>query len=485
GETYIAVANGVLDPSQFEANPDGRSTGFGLFINAMGQESASGSNTVDLSVLHGSTDAPTVDVVARNVATLVDDAAYGDFTPYFGVPAAAYVLDITDASGTVTVASFDADLSGLGGGAAAVFASGFLNPAANQNGKPFGLYAALPDGQVVELPSTTASTNARLQVIHNASDPVASLVDIYLNGTLLLDDFAFRTATPFIDAPAGQTINIGVAAGNSSSVTDTLANFTMVLEAGKRYVAIANGLLDPAQFMANPDGMETGFTLFINDLGREFAGNPAQVDLSIMHGSTDAPTVDIIEPGLNMTLADDIQYSDVNPYLSMAPGAYSIEITDAFGNNSMATYGLDLSSMTGAAATVFTSGFMNRSANQNGAAFGLFAAMADGQIITLSPIVGIDEPEVFNTVETYELSQNYPNPFNPSTTIQYSLPNSERVQIAVYNTLGQQVALLVNQQQQAGTYEVKFDATNLTTGVYIYRIEAGSFNSVRKMMLVK
>ena len=74
---------------------------------------------VDLKVLHGASDAPAVDVIARGVATLVDDAAYGDMTPYFAVPAGSYTLDITPAMDNNTVvASFTADLSGLAGGAA-------------------------------------------------------------------------------------------------------------------------------------------------------------------------------------------------------------------------------------------------------------------------------------------------------------------------------------------------------------------------------
>ncbi len=110
----------------------------------------------------------------------------------------------------------------MGGGAAVVFASGFLNPSENQNGAAFGIFAALPNGTVVEFPSVQLS---RLQVIHNAADVAAENVDIYLNGTLLLNDFAFRTATPFIDAPANVDLNIGIAPANSTSVDDTLANF--------------------------------------------------------------------------------------------------------------------------------------------------------------------------------------------------------------------------------------------------------------------
>src|SRR5215204_6089454 len=73
---------------------------------------------------------------------------------------------------------------------------------------------------------------ARLQVIHNAADPAAATVDVYVNGTILLDDFAFRTATPYVNVPAGVQLNIGVAGGNSTSVNDTLKNFEVTLMSG-------------------------------------------------------------------------------------------------------------------------------------------------------------------------------------------------------------------------------------------------------------
>ena len=85
----------------------------------------------------------------------------------------------------------------------------------------------------------------------------------------------------------------------------------------------------------------------------------------------------------------------------------------------------------------------------------------------------------------YGLKQNYPNPFNPSTVISYSLPESGLVSLKVFDILGQEVADLVNQIKSAGVYEVSFDASNLTTGLYIYRMEAGNFTETKKMLLVK
>ncbi len=86
---------------------------------------------------------------------------------------------------------------------------------------------------------------------------------------------------------------------------------------------------------------------------------------------------------------------------------------------------------------------------------------------------------------TFELSQNYPNPFNPSTQISFSLPQQSTVQLKVYNTLGQLVATLVNGALPAGLHSVTFDARNLASGMYIYRLSAGNFTSVKKMMLLK
>jgi hypothetical protein len=85
----------------------------------------------------------------------------------------------------------------------------------------------------------------------------------------------------------------------------------------------------------------------------------------------------------------------------------------------------------------------------------------------------------------YTLDQNYPNPFNPTTKIKFQIPTDGVVRLKVFNILGQEVASLVNEQLKAGSYSVDFNASKVSSGVYIYRIEAGTFSSVKKMMLLK
>ncbi|NQV41855.1 MAG: T9SS type A sorting domain-containing protein [Candidatus Marinimicrobia bacterium] len=86
---------------------------------------------------------------------------------------------------------------------------------------------------------------------------------------------------------------------------------------------------------------------------------------------------------------------------------------------------------------------------------------------------------------TYALSTNYPNPFNPSTIINYEIGQSELVKLTVYNVLGQEVMVLVNDFQQAGAHEIQFQAGALASGIYMYRLEAGNFTSTQKMILMK
>ncbi len=87
--------------------------------------------------------------------------------------------------------------------------------------------------------------------------------------------------------------------------------------------------------------------------------------------------------------------------------------------------------------------------------------------------------------EAYMLGQNYPNPFNPSTTIRFRLPRKSSVHLAVFNALGQRVATLVQGEQEAGYHEVRFDGSNLASGVYLYRLTAGGFAQTRKSVLTR
>ena len=100
-------------------------------------------------------------------------------------------------------------------------------------------------------------------------------------------------------------------------------------------------------------------------------------------------------------------------------------------------------------------------------------------------ITGINDPQDVKIPERFNLYQNYPNPFNPSTTISFSIPTSEFITIKVFDVLGKEVATLVNEEKSAGSYEVEFKASQLSSGIYLYKIRAGSFVETKKMILLR
>lgn len=110
--------------------------------------------------------------------------------------------------------------------------------------------------------------------------------------------------------------------------------------------------------------------------------------------------------------------------------------------------------------------------------FNIFA-FADPDSITL------DAENEFNGINDFSLKQNYPNPFNPSTTIEFSIPKAGLVQVSIYNILGEEVKQLINEERLAGNHSVQFNASQLASGIYFYRLQAGSFVETKKMILLR
>ncbi len=216
---------------------------------------------------------------------------------------------------------------------------------------------------------------ARVQVIHNCADAAASEVDIWLNTTLLLDDFAFRTASPFVDAPAGIPFTVGIAPASSTNSGQSIYTETFTLADGATYIIVANGIISSNGYSPSP-----AFTLNVFDEARETAEGDG-TDVLVLHGSTDAPTVDVFESAVvNTTIVDDLAYGDYAGYLELPTLDFNLQIRSADNTAIVAAYDAPLATLglEGSALTVLASGFLDPSVNSDGPAFGLFVASAVG-----------------------------------------------------------------------------------------------------------
>jgi len=121
---------------------------------------------------------------------------------------------------------------------------------------------------------------------------------------------------------------------------------------------------------------------------------------------------------------------------------------------------------------------------QNGYELWISCASRGIAVLTVETSV-TNQEEIINTPTEFVLNQNYPNPFNPTTTISFSIPSSGFTSLKVYDILGNEVATLLNEEKPAGSYEINFNASSLSSGTYFYKLQAGSFLETKKMILLK
>ena len=312
--------------------------------------------------------------------------------------------------------------------------------------------------------------NAQVQIVHNSPYPV---VDIYVDGSIALEDVAYRASTGLLDLPINTEVGIAPADG------DIIATFPFALAENGSYVVVASGIV----------GDDTHpFDLIASTLEPE-AVDDEHFALKVMHGVTDAPAVDIYANG--SLLVENLAYGDFQGYLQVPVGDYTLDITGHGSTDPVASFSAPLSSFGGFSGIVYASGFLAPA--ETDSAFTLILTTPSGYDVEL-PItetaLNINEDIYMNIPMDFVIHQNYPNPFNPTTSIHYSLMSDSKVYIAVYDLLGNIVNELYDGYQTSGDKSIKWDAKNsfgdpVSAGVYFYRVKVGDASQVRRMMLLK
>ncbi|UPT67098.1 MAG: DUF4397 domain-containing protein [Sphingobacteriales bacterium JAD_PAG50586_3] len=476
--TYILVANGIVSPTGYSPAP-----AFGLDVFAGARESATDGNNTDVLVYHGSTDAPTVDVKEvsgpLSFPTIVDNASYNDFAGYLSLPTSDYSIQVRTSDGVDAVAEYGAPLQtlSLNGVALTVLASGFLNPANNSGGPAFGLYVALPSGgNLIPLPTQDISTS-RVQIIHNAADPAAAQVDVVVNGTTVADNFAFRAATPFIDLKGGLPYNIEVKTANGATTIGSIPAATFT--ANEKYVVLAQGVAGPGfETNADVDADDNDFGFYVYEGAKEKPASNSTFEFIGVHGSTDAPKVDIIARGV-ATVLDNVSYGDISAtYIPVPAASYLLDVTPAADNATIvATYGANLTGLNGKTGVVFASGFLTPANDNDGPAFSLCFALNDGTTGCFSNVTSIEES---NLVVNTSL---YPNPANVTTTFEYTLKEKTDFTLRIVDVTGKVIENIYKGNQAAGLYRETVDLSGYAAGVYFIQVNNGVSSFSKKLII--
>jgi hypothetical protein len=458
--------------------------------------SPNGAGTAALSFFHGGDDAPAVDVNVRGGGTLFDNVEFGDFDGYFGVNTATYVVDVFDSTSTTKVKSYYAPLGTASGAAAVIFASGYLNPTGSQ--PAFGVFVALPSGTVIQLPEIKSSL---VQAIHNSPDPLAATVDAYiinnLAGTpyqeLKANDVAYRNATAFltveyIPGTGTDSVTLALAPSTSASSSEAIYTSKYKLTPGTGYVLVAAGVLNTTGY--NP-AKPFGIYVFPGARPTTVAGpGSGNIDVNVFHGSTDAPEVQasITAPvAAAGNLGSTVEFGEFTGY-TLVP------FQNAFYTSQVAATGATFESTplplglnpqaNGLAFTLYVTGFVNPSNNNNGQSLQVCAASLSG-----NPVAGVGllcyDLVLLTSVEEKVVNKMlmFPNPTQNNLSVEYTLESAQSVKYNVFNTVGQLVISGDAGTQTAGRNAINVNTSNLSTGQYVMQVLVGSEVNVTRTFI--
>ncbi|MCI0691989.1 T9SS type A sorting domain-containing protein [candidate division KSB1 bacterium] len=296
---------------------------------------------------------------------------------------------------------------------------------------------------------------------------------------LIFDNLGFRESAALPSLPYLEPFSLTLY--DVEDINTPIAKFdSLVVSSENPQALILFGLNDTTAYAPNPEGYSIRESVLLQDLPI-LTNNANEVRAVFVHTVTDAPTVDLVTTSGN-TLVSNLNYGAASQPISLAAGAYTVDLVRSSDKQKLSAHTFNVSNRNNGYIVIMLSGFLDPAANQNGpaAALGVYE-------LKLTPTAVDERDEI--APASFALSQNYPNPFNPVTSMQFSVRASGgspvQVSLKVYDVLGKEVAILVNEKKPAGIYRVSFDATGLASGVYLIRMNAGEFTQTRRLLLVR
>ena len=314
---------------------------------------------------------------------------------------------------------------------------------------------------------------ARVQYIQNVA---GTSVDVYIDGYRVGNDWAFQSATQFVNISGGEH-KIDIVPPGDTDNSNPIASETVQFMHESNYNLILHG-----------DGSEVSIKV-VNGV-RLRARDANSMEFFIVHGARELGSVDLrlLNPTNNSEvldlLANNIAWEDVGAYIRLEPGGYNLEISTANNDRQIEVFRLELQDFYEQAFVLNLSGSGKSSAE----GLSLLGVEQDGSTFLPSIITAVESEEELPT--EFALKGNYPNPFNPSTNIQIDLPESAEVRVEVIDILGRHVLTVTSQELEAGANRnIEVNAASLASGTYLYRVFAKSVSGTNvetgRMVLVK
>ncbi len=478
GKTYLGIASGVVDTSQYASNPNGINRRFELLGTDMFNEFTS-SSQVNIMVSNGTPDAPELDInrLTPSAAKLGNDLSFKNGLSFVSLSAANGLLNITNNDSTVMFGTYRISLSGQGSKTAVLLTSGFKASAGNFTGSSiFQPILVFNDGSVQALNKLSSD----VQVVHNSPDSTIEMVDIYIDGERALNNFKFRTATPFITLDAYKPYAIAIADSGSTSSATAFFNTTLTLDSSSNYYVIATGVRTPVNYDVNPNGQNISFNLATYKGAQKLAAYAKNVDLLFYHGATDLSMVTAKGLGQVQFLCKEKIFGQFHGYgFHSAQENLRFEVTDTSGYKED-MFG-NLKDHQGKAGLVFASGFRRETGNQKRYPLMLMVAWPDGNVDSIAParLIGLDEKN--SNIESASFGC-YPNPASTELNIVFNLNNAASVKIIMMDVTGK---MKKNYSVEAdfGKNEMNIPTAELSSGMYFITIQSGT-QSISKKVLI-
>lgn len=315
---HLVMVTGVEDTANYAANPDGRSTGVQLIVRRNVAIGTTNQTIVPSTIIHASSDAPGVNITTRPSSAIVNlsNVRYGDTTGNVFLPAQQSFIDVTINSNSTLFKSYIAPLQLFAGRTLTVFASGFVDPTANQNGSAFGLFVVDTNGgAVIALPE-----GFRAQFINTVADTSVTRVDVWQNSVRIAQNLGRMQATPMLNLTAGNNQYTVTKAGSPDENTDVLysTNGPISINSGESYVAFITGVVDTVNYPTNPDGLDRSLALIGFNNFRESVVNAGQFDVRFFNGITNAGAIELNRGASSTTpMFSATQYSDFRSAVSL------------------------------------------------------------------------------------------------------------------------------------------------------------------------